>query len=72
MFNRSNRNLQKEKQICLKERRQQEERMKEEFSKLEELLNSLQIDQNTHERLKKVLEMGYKQTGETSLNHSYE
>ena len=61
LFNRSSRKLQKIKRSYLKERCKQQQHLNEEFSRLDGLLKEDSIDENTHERYKKLLEMGYKQ-----------
>jgi hypothetical protein len=61
LFNRSSRKLQKIRRSYLKERSKQQQQLNEEFSRLDVLLKQNSIDESTHERLKKLLEMGYKQ-----------
>jgi hypothetical protein len=61
LFNKSSRKLQKITCSYLKERCKQHQRMKAESSKLDQLLKENNIDENTYERLQKLLEMSYTQ-----------
>jgi hypothetical protein len=64
--------MQKLKQSYLKERWKQHENLNEEFSRLNMLLKENSIDASTHERLKKLLQMGYKQKRqETRLKYGF-
>lgn len=72
MFNGSSRKLQKMRRSYLKERSKQLQQLNEEFSRLEVLLQQNSIDESTHERLKKLLEIGYEQKlMETRLKHGF-
>ena len=72
MFNGSSRKLQKIKRSYLKERCKQQQHLNEEFSRLDGLLKENSIDESTHERLKKLLEIGYEQKlMETRLKHGF-
>ena len=72
MFNRASRKLQKIRRSYLKERSKQQQQLNEEFSRLDVLLKQNSIDENTHERLRKLLEMGYKQKRiETRLKYGF-
>ncbi len=72
MFNGSSQKLQKIKRSYLKERSKQQQQLNEEFSRLDVLLKQNSIDESTHERLKKLLEMGYKQKRmETRLKYGF-
>ena len=72
MFNGASRKLQKIRRSYLKERSKQQQQLNEEFSRLDVLLQRNSIDESTHERLKKLLEMGYEQKRmETRLKHGF-
>jgi len=72
LFNRASRKLQKIRRSYLKERSKQQQQLNEEFSRLDVLLKQNSIDENTHERLRKLLEMGYKQKRiETRLKYGF-
>jgi hypothetical protein len=60
----SQRKLQKIRHSYAKERMKQREHLNEEFAILDQLLKHNSIDENTHERLKKLLEIGYEQKRE--------
>ena len=60
LFNRlSSRKLQKTRRSYLRERCKQQQRLNEEFSRLDVFLKENLIDESTYERLKRLLEMGY-------------
>jgi hypothetical protein len=62
LFNSSSRKLPKIWRSYLKERCEQHQRLKTEFSRLDMLLKEKSIDESTYERLRKLLERGYEQT----------
>jgi hypothetical protein len=72
LFNRQWRKLQKMKRSYHKERWEQQQQLKEEFSKLNVLLKENSIDETTYERLNKLLRMGYKlKRQETRLKYGF-
>lgn len=72
LFDRSARKLQKKKFSYLKERREQYQNLNKEFSRIDMLLKENSIDESTHERLKKLVKMGYEQKRqETMLKYGF-
>ena len=72
MFNGSSQKLRKIRRSYFKERSKQQQQLNEEFSRLDVLLKQNSIDESTHERLKKLLEMGHKQKRmETRLKYGF-
>jgi len=72
MFNGSSRKLQKIKRSYLKERVKQQQQLSEECSRLDLLLKVNSIDEGTHERLRKLLEIGYEEKLlETRSKHGF-
>ena len=72
LFNSTSRKLPKIWRSYLKERCEQHQHLKTEFSRLYVLLKEKSIDKETYERLKKLLEIGYEQKlMETRLKHGF-
>jgi hypothetical protein len=55
----AHRKLQKTRRAYIKERIEQRQRLNREIARLDRLLKESSIDENTHARLKKLLEIGY-------------
>jgi hypothetical protein len=72
VFNWSSRKLEKRKRSYFKERLHQRQHLSEEFSRLCKLLKENSIDESTFQRLKALLEMGYKQKRqETRIKYGF-
>jgi uncharacterized Fe-S cluster-containing radical SAM superfamily protein len=73
MFNRLSRKLWNAKRSYFKERLKQRQHLNEEISRLDMLLKEKVIDEDTHKRLRKLLEMGYqKKRQETRLKYGFQ
>ncbi len=72
MFNGLSRKLRNVKRSYLRERLKQRQHLNEEISRLDTLLKEGVIDEDTHKRLRKLLEMGYQQKRqETRLKYGF-
>ena len=72
LFNILSRKMKKKRLSYFKERREQYQNLKKEFLRLDMLLNENSIDESTHERLKKLIKMGYEQRRqETMLKYGF-
>lgn len=72
MFNGLPRKLRNVKRSYFRERLKQRQHFNEEISRLDMLLKEKVIDEDTHKRLRKLLEMGYRQKRqETRLKYGF-
>jgi hypothetical protein len=72
VFNGLSRKLWNVKRSYFRERLKQRQQLNEEISRLDMLLKEKAIDEDTHKRLRKLLEMGYqKKRQETRLKYGF-
>ncbi len=72
MLNGLPRKMEKAKRSYFRERAQQHQHLKEETAKLDTLLKENVIDEDTHKRLRKLLEISYqKKRQETRIKYGF-